>query len=76
MVLVDDVGDSETTRELVVEHPDTHDISRGQSRRTDLYSSEHLRGDGDAVPVAQFLEVRLGGGSYEDLPGHADRRPR
>jgi len=76
VLVIDHIGDPKPTWNMVVEHPYPQDIARRSARRTVVDPSEHLRCESLLVVNAQTLEVRLSGGAYEDLPGHAERRPR
>ena len=76
LLVIDYIGHPEAACDGVVEHRHAENGAWRLARRTLLDPGEHLRCHRLLIDGAETLEVRLGGGAYEDRPGHADWRPR
>ncbi len=73
-LLVDEVGDADPRRQLILEQLDArHDLAP-RPRRSVRHPGEQFVGKSGAIRGREPVEIRLGRVRQEDPPGHAERR--
>lgn len=76
VVVINDIRHTEPAWSVVIEHLDSKNVSPRVPRRSRANPAEQVGGQRLPVGFFEVLEVGFRGGSYEELPAHAECRDR